>query len=39
MASEATALDQNLIMYEMLKHLPDDAKKFLFKIMNKIWAI
>ena len=24
-------------MYEMLKHLPDKAKKFLLKIMDKIW--
>ena len=28
-SSEATAPGEDLIMYEMLKHLPDNAKKFL----------
>ena len=36
-SSEATAPGEDLIMNEMLKHLPDNAKKFLLKIMNKIW--
>ena len=37
LSSEATAPGEDLIMHEMLKHLPDNAKKFLLKIMNKIW--
>ena len=36
-SSKATAPGEDLVMYEMLKHLPDNAKKFLLKIMNKIW--
>ena len=34
---EATAPGEDLIMYEMLKHLPDNAIKFLLQIVNKIW--
>ena len=33
---EATAPGEDLIIYEMLKHLPNNAKRFLLKIMNKI---
>ena len=36
-SSEATAPGEDMIMYEMLNHPPDNAKKFLLKIMNKIW--
>ena len=36
-STEATAPGEDTILYEMLKHLPDDAKKFLLKIINKIW--
>ena len=36
-STEATAPGEDTIMYEMLKHLPDDTKKFLLKIINKIW--
>ena len=35
-SSEATTPGEDLIIYEMLKHLPDNAKKFLLKIINKI---
>ena len=36
-STEATAPGEDTILYEMLKHLPDDAKRFLLKIINKVW--
>ena len=36
-STEATAPGEDSILYEMLKHLPADAKKYLLKILNKIW--
>ena len=36
-STETTAPGEDTILYEMLKHLPEDAKKFLLKIINKIW--
>lgn len=36
-SSKSTAPGEDTIIYEMLKHLPDDAKKYLLKIINKIW--
>ena len=36
-STQATAPGEDTIIYEMLKHLPDDAKKYLLKIINKIW--
>ena len=36
-STEATAPGEDSVLYEMLKHLPDDSKRFLLKIINKIW--
>ena len=36
-STEATAPGEDTILYEMLKHLPEHAKIFLLKIINKIW--
>ena len=36
-STESTAPGEDNIIYEMLKHLPDSAKKYLLKILNKIW--
>ena len=36
-STESTAPGEDSINYEMLKHLPDHAKKYLLKIVNKIW--
>ena len=36
-STEKTAPGEDDIIYEMLKHLSDHAKKFLLKIINKIW--
>ena len=36
-STEATAPGEDNILYEMLKHLPEAAKHFLLKIVNKIW--
>ena len=36
-STESTAPGEDNIIYEMLKHLPDSAKQFLLKIINKIW--
>ena len=36
-STEATSPGEDTIMYEMLKHLPEDAKNFLLKIINKVW--
>ena len=34
---DQTAPGEDDIIYEMLKHLPEDSKNFLLKIINKIW--
>ena len=36
-STESTAPGEDTVMYEMLKHLPENAKIFLLKIINKIW--
>ena len=36
-STESTSPGEDNIIYEMLKHLPEHAKKFLLKIINKIW--
>ena len=36
-SAEATAPGEDNILYDMLKHLHDNTKKFLLKIINKIW--
>ena len=36
-STKTSAPGEDNILYEMLKHLPDDAKNFLLKIINKIW--
>ena len=36
-STEATAPGEDTIVYEMLKCLPDDARKILLKNINKIW--
>ena len=35
--SEESAPGEDTILYSMLKHLPDEATKFLLKVLNKIW--
>ena len=35
--SEESSPGEDTILYSMLKHLPDGAKKFLLKVLNKIW--
>ena len=37
--TESTSPGEDNIIYEMIKNLPEDAKKFLLKILNKIWQI
>ena len=36
-STEASAPGEDNIVYEMLKHLPEEAKDFFLKITNKIW--
>lgn len=36
-STKPTSPGEDRILYEMLKHLPEDAKEFLLKIINKIW--
>ena len=36
-STESTSPGEDTILYEMLKHLPEAAKRFLLKIINKIW--
>ena len=36
-STESTSPGEDSIIYEMLKHLPEAAKSFLLKIINKIW--
>lgn len=36
-STESTSPGEDSIIYEMLKHLPETAKNFLLKIINKIW--
>ena len=36
-STEASAPGEDNILNEMLKHLPEEAKKFFLKIINKIW--
>ena len=36
-SSESTSPGEDNILYGMLKHLPESAKSFLLKILNKIW--
>merc|ERR1712002_974164 len=36
-STENTAPGEDNIIYEMLKHLPEHAKKVLLKIIKKIW--
>ena len=36
-STESTAPGEDTVVYDMLKHLPENAKIFLLKIINKIW--
>ena len=36
-STEVSAPGEDTILYEMLKHLPEHAKIYLLKIVNKIW--
>ena len=36
-STESSAPGEDAVMYEMIKHLPEFAKIFLLKIINKIW--
>ena len=36
-STEQTAPGEDNILYSMIKHLPEPAKQFLLKIINKIW--
>ena len=36
-STESTAPGEDAIVYEMLKHLPENAKNFLLKTINRIW--
>ena len=36
-STEPSSPGEDTIIYEMLKHLPDKSKKFLLKIINRIW--
>ena len=36
-STETSAPGEDNILYEMLKHFPEEAKRFLLKILNKIW--
>ena len=35
--TESTSPGEDNILYEMIKHLPEHAKTFLLRILNKIW--
>ena len=37
LSCESTAPGEDNITYNMIKHLPEHAKVFLLKILNKIW--
>ena len=36
-STENTSPGEDTIMYEMIKHIPDSAREFLLKILNRIW--
>ena len=38
-SSESSSPGEDTIVYDMLKHIPEDAKSFLLQILNKVWSL